>query len=600
MVTSLRLNAEMSRVLKIVRMAFAATLCLAAGAQALAQFETRASVSTGAYVPVSLMVGDFNRDGKPDVAVVNGLPSGNVTIFFGNGDGTFRSGPSYAIAVGPQYGMTASLRANGILDLVVADRLSNSIYVMLGNGDGTFQGPLPFPVSGESIMVAVADFTGTGKPDLLVLEGYNCNCVEVLPGRGDGTFGAPVTTPLPYSMSGYAMAVDDFNDDGKFDVAVSGESLPNLQASILLGNGNGTFRADGFYLVSSAPDSLAAGRFRGVKEVDLAVGNLLGNSISVLLGKGRGKFSQAVDYETSYPTWVAVGDLNGDGREDLVASNSSTPTNLFLGSLSVLTGNGDGTFQPGVVYPAGESLNYVAIGDFNGDGKPDLVAVDAGVGGAVITLLNTGVVTFSPTTPLTFPAQLLGTTSTPLSATLTNNGTSPLTVSSVSYSGKPFHAQSNCKGSIAPGGNCTITAMFTAETAGITTGTVTLHDSASSKPQVVELVGTGTEVKFTPSQLNFGTQKVGTHSATKSFQVTNIGSSSFDFTYKIYVAGYGGNGYLQFHEANNCPTTLAAGASCTVKLIFAPKQKGTVNAAVVFTDTGGGSPQNFPITGTGD
>src|SRR5580704_19761761 len=146
MVTSLRLNAEMTRFLYTTRLSLLAMLCLPFGTQAVAQFETRASISTGAYVPVSLMVGDFNRDGKPDVAVVNGLPSGNVTVFFWNGDGTFRSGPSYAIAVGPQYGMTASLRANGILDLVVADRLSNSIYVMLGNGDGTFQGPLPFPV----------------------------------------------------------------------------------------------------------------------------------------------------------------------------------------------------------------------------------------------------------------------------------------------------------------------------------------------------------------------------------------------------------------------------------------------------------------------
>jgi len=587
----------MTRLLKLAQIAFTASLFLSTGSAAFGQFETRTSVSTGLFRPTGLAVGDFNQDGKLDVAVVNYLPTGNVMIFLGNGDGTFTAGASYAVAIQPFYAVTESLRGNRILDLVVNDSLSNDVYVMLGNGDGTFQAPVPYPTSAESTMAVVGDFTGHGKVDVLALEG-GC-CVEVLPANGDGTFGVPVTTPLPYSMSGYAMAVADFDGDGKLDVAFSGESLPNFQVAVLLGNGDGTFRPDGFYQVSSVPNSVAAGRFGVGKPIDLAVGNLLGNSIGVLLGNGKGKFPQAVEYDTSYPTWVAVGDLNGDGKEDLVVSNSSTPTNLLLASVSVLTGNGDGTFQPGVVYPAGEFLNYVAIGDFNGDHKPDLVVVDR-LGDSVITLLNTGVVTFSPTTPLTFPAQLLGTTSTPLSATLTNNGTTPLTVSSVSYSGKPFHAYSNCKGSIAPGGNCTITATFTAETAGITTGTVTLHDSASSKPQVVELVGTGTEVKFTPSQLNFGTQKVGTHSATKSFQVTNIGSSSFDFTYKIYVAGYGGNGYLQFHEANNCPTTLAAGASCTVKLIFAPKQKGTVNAAVVFTDTGGGSPQNFPISGTGD
>jgi hypothetical protein len=580
-------------------MTLLASLFLGVGGAAFAQFETRASVSTGLFRPTGLAVGDFNRDGKLDVAVVSYLPTGNVMIFLGNGDGSFTAGASYAVAVEPFYVTAASLRDNGILDLVIGDALSDDAYVLLGNGDGTFQSPVPVPTSGESEAVSVGDFTGRGKLDLLALEGYNCNCVEVLPGNGDGTFGAPMTTPLPYSMSGYAMAVADFNGDGKLDVAFSGEELPNFQAAVLLGNGDGTFRADGYYLVSSFPQSVATGRFGGGRQIDLAVGNYQGNSISVLLGNGGGKFSQAVDYETSNPTWVAVGDLNGDGKEDLVASNADTPTNPFVGSVSVFAGNGDGTFQPGMAYPAGEFLNYVAIGDLNGDGKPDLVAVDR-LGDAVITLLNTGVVSFSPTSPLTFPAQLLGTTGTPLIATLTNNGASPLTVSSVSYSGKPFQAQSNCKGSIVPGGNCTITATFTAETAGVTTGTVTLHDSASSKPQVVELMGTGTEVKFTPSQLNFGLQKVGTHSATKSFQVTNIGNSSFDFTYKIYVAGYGGNGYLGFHEANNCPTTLPAGGSCTVNLIFAPKQKGTVNAAVVFTDTGGGSPQDFPISGTGD
>src|SRR5580704_1895365 len=344
MVTSLRLNAEMTRFLYTTRLSLLAMLCLPFGTQAVAQFETRASISTGAYVPVSLLVGDFNRDGKLDVAVVNYLPTGNVMIFLGNGDGTFRAGASYAAGLQPFRAATASLRDNGILDLVVSDRLSNDVNVFLGNGDGTFQAPVAVPTSGESAAVSVGGFPGHGRLDLLVLEGYNCNCVEVLPGNGDGTFGVPETTPLPYSMSGYAMGVADFNDDGKLDVAVSGESLPNYQVGVLLGNGDGTFRADGFYLVAPSPESVAPGHFRSGKKVDLAVGNYEGNSISVLLGNGGGKFSQAVDYDTSNPTFVVVGDLNGDGKEDLVASNIDTPDSLFVGSVSVFTGNGDGTF----------------------------------------------------------------------------------------------------------------------------------------------------------------------------------------------------------------------------------------------------------------
>jgi len=588
----------MTRFLPIAWVAATAVLWAALTVSVCAQFETRASFTAGTitgseFSPYSLVVGDFNRDGKLDVAVVeNGRYSGNVMILLGNGDGTFTAGTSYVVAVQPFYATAGSFRNNGILDLVVSDSRRNYVYVMLGNGDGTFQSPVSYPTSGESIMVGVGDFNGGGKTDILALEGYNCNCVEVLPGRGDGTFGTPVTTALPYSQSGYAVAVGDFNGDGKLDVALTGESLPVLQVAILLGNGDGTFRADGYYPVSSDPFSIAAGHFRGGTTSDLAVANLLGNSISALLGNGDGTFQQAVNYDTWFPTWVAVGDLNGDGKEDLVAANSGSPGNDLASTVSVFMGNGDGTFQPSVAYPAGRLLNYVAIGDFNGDHKPDLVAVG---GSSVITLLNTGVVSFSPTTPLTFPTQLIGTTSAPQTAMLTNNGTSPLTISSVTSSGKPFHMQTTCGGSIAPGGNCTITATFTAAAEDVTTGTVSIHDSASSKPQVVELVGTGTVVKLSPRQLNFPPQKSGTTSHSQSIQLTNTGTAALDFTSKISI-GYG----RAFFESNNCPTSLNAGASCSIHVVFAPRYKGTFSESVFITDTGGGSPQSVPLTGTGD
>jgi FG-GAP-like repeat/Abnormal spindle-like microcephaly-assoc'd, ASPM-SPD-2-Hydin len=392
------------------------------------------------------------------------------------------------------------------------------------------------------------------------------------------------------------MASGDFDGDGKLDVAVSGFFGSANQVDILLGNGDGSFRADGFYPVSLAPLSIVTGRFNGDKKIDLAVGNLEGIGISVLLGNGNGTFQQAVDYDTEPPAWVAVGDLNGDGKGDLVAASSGSSSNFDVSIVSVLTGNGDGTFQPEVDYPAGVLLNYVAIGDFNGDHKPDLVAVD-GTGGAVITLLNTGVVAFSPTTPLTFPTQLLGTTGAPLTAMLTNNGTTPLIISSVSYSGKPFKVQTSCKGSVAPGGNCSITATFTAQVEGVTTGTVTIRDSASTKPQVVELVGTATVVKLVPAQLNFPPQKTGTTSPPQHIRLTNTGSTALDFTRTIYISAPGN---ADFFESNNCPTSLNAGATCTINVVFAPRQTGPFSQSVVITDTGGGSPQSVPLSGTGD
>lgn len=550
---------------------------------------------------MSVAVGDFNRDGKLDVAVMNQLPSpGNVMIFLGNGDGTFTLGASYAVGDEPLYAATASLRGNGILDLVVSAGGAD-VYVMLGNGDGTFQPPVAYPASGDPVMVGIGDFIGNGKLDIVALtqSGSDCNCVEVLPGNGDGTFGTAVVTPVPYNIVGYAFAAGDFNGNGKLDVAVSGAFGSANQVDVLLGNGEGSFTPDGYYPVSLSPGSVATGHFRGSKLVDLAVGNGDDVTVSVLLGNGDGTFQQAVDYNVlGSPNWVAGGDLNGDGKEDLVAATNIVGSNGTTGSVGVLMGNGDGTFESVVGYSAGHILSYLAIGDFNGDHKPDLLAVDGG-GDAVITLLNTGFVSFSPTTPLTFPTQLLGTASAPLTATLTNNSTTALTISSIQSSGKPFHMQTTCGSSVAPSGNCTITATFAPQVTGPVTGTVSIRDSASSKPMVIELAGTKTEVKLSPSQLTFPDEKVGTQSQPQTIRLTNVGSSTLDFTAAIYVVTYGTFG-KDFVETNNCPTSLAANASCTIRVAFTPKQKEQFTGAVVITDSGGGSPQSIALFGTGD
>jgi FG-GAP-like repeat/Abnormal spindle-like microcephaly-assoc'd, ASPM-SPD-2-Hydin/FG-GAP repeat len=570
----------------------------AAAIPLLAQFETRASISTSPYLPTSLVVGDFNRDGKLDLAVVNYLPTGKVMIFLGNGDGTFTAGASYSVALQPLYVATARFRHNGMLDLIVGDTGSSNVYVMLGNGDGTFQTAVPYPTTGRPLAVGSGSFTQDGKIDIIALAELGCNCVEVLPGNGDGTFGSAIVTPVPYNVTGFQLATGDFDGDGKLDVAVPGQFGAANQVDILLGSGDGSFRPNGFYPVSVDPLSVAAGRFNADNRIDLAVGNLLSNNVSILLGNGDGGFRQAIDYDTSgFATWVAVGDLNGDGEEDLAVSNLGSPSNPLAGSITVLLGNGDGTFAPGLDYPAGEDLNYVAIGDFNGDRMPDLVAVDT-QGNAIITLLNTGTVTFSPTTPITFPNQLVGTTSGIVSATLTNSGASPLTISSFNYTGKPFHVQTNCKGSIAPGNQCTISATFSPQAINVSTGTITIRDSASSKPQFVELTGTGTVVKLVPTQLNFPPQKVGTKSATETIQLTNTGSSALNFPPQ--AIGIGGTDYYNFQQSNNCHASLAAGASCTISVIFRPSMTGSRTAFISVNDDGGGSPQNIPLSGTGD
>jgi hypothetical protein len=174
---------------------------------------------------------------------------------------------------------------------------------------------------------------------------------------------------------------------------------------------------------------------------------------------------------------------------DLVASDLGEPH--IPAGVSVLRGNGEGTFQPAKFYPAGnDQVNFVSAGDFNGDGHLDLAVADTR-DSTVITLLNTSFVSFSPTTPLVFKSQKVGTTSAPQNVTLTNTGKAGLTISSMKASSQ-FGMTSTCGKVVAPGANCTISVTFSPQSIGAKSGTVTINDSASSKPMVISLSGTGT------------------------------------------------------------------------------------------------------------
>jgi hypothetical protein len=570
---------------------------------AQAQFETRSTFPVGDVLPFSLAAGDFNGDGIPDVAVTSSAP-GAIQILLGNGDGTFRQGASYSTAFG-FYVATASLRHNGILDLVIGVAGEDYVNVMLGNGDGTFQPPVSYPTTAGSKMLTLGDFTGDGNIDVLNLEWTNsqgivCNCIEVLPGNGDGTFGAPITTYITNTTGG-AIATGDFNNDGTLDVVIAGAFGSTYQIDILLGNGDGTFTDDGYYLlIGSGP--VATGYFTSDKtKVDLAVAN--GGGVGVLLGNGDGTFQPPVYYDTApVPTWVIAQDLDGDGNIDLaeVISGLGPRGSEFPPEASVLKGNGDGTFQAAEFYPVGnrDNLQYIAAADFNNDGMPDLVLVGT-LTEQITTLLNTGSATFSPTSPLTFSNQLIGSTSAPQTVTLTNSGTTSMTISSVTSSGAPFRMTANtCKGSLAPGAQCSITAEFTAKVKGTVSGGITIKDSASSKPQFVELIGMGTQMAISPAKLTFPAQKVGTKSISRNVHLTNSGTTNVGFTHFIYIDGL--NGYDDFSQTNNCGSFLAPKASCTVTVTFEPRQTGSLSSILYINDDGGDSPQTIPVTGTGE
>ena len=313
-------------------------------------------------LPVSIAAGDFNGDGKLDA--VFGSSDGSVSLLLGNGDGTFQAPVTITTPARLSFSMVSGdFNGDGKLDLAVADWESDNIYVLLGNGDGTFQTPQPYPNSagpyGEMI---AADVNGDGNLDLVVTN-FNDNEISVLLGNGDGTLQPAIITQTDLFPGGVAAA--DLNGDGKLDLVVV--SAPGV--SIFLGNGDGTFRTPTDYPVEmgAAPEGVAITHFTSGKTSDIAVTSTGGTF--VLMGNGdgtfRGPYLVSFDYPASY---IAVGDFNGDGKTDFVISGyEESDVEVFLG-------NGGGSFNwAGSLADGGDGPGPLVSGNFSGYGRPDLL-----------------------------------------------------------------------------------------------------------------------------------------------------------------------------------------------------------------------------------
>jgi len=356
--------------------------------------------------PNGVAVGDFNGDGKLDIAVADyGNPAtgdnGGVSILLGNGDGTFQPAISVNAGKNPISIAVGDFNNDGKTDLVLADygdRQSGgngAVEILLGNGDGTFQSPITLSAGNEPFPLAVGDFNGDGKLDFAVTD-FNSG-VYLFVGNGDGSFQVPAL--ISAGLNPVAIVVSDFNKDGKLDLAVADlhdpSSNDNGGISILVGKGDGTFETPVFYAVGLFPTSIAVGDLNGDGKPDLAVSTFAASfglevsSLNVLPGNGDGTFAGYISTFTGhaesgsvFPLSVVIAAFNPSGKPSVAE--------VQRGVVSVLPGNGDGTFQGKLLFGADQLPFQLAVGDFNGDGKPDIVVANQGSNDVTILLNVTG------------------------------------------------------------------------------------------------------------------------------------------------------------------------------------------------------------------
>jgi hypothetical protein len=342
--------------------------------------------SSGGLAPCSIAVADVNGDLKPDLVVAN-LDSGDVGVLLGNGDGTFQPAVTFDAGGAASSVAVADVNGDGHPDILVANG-NGTVGVLLGNGDGTFQTAITYGAGGGgTFTVAVGDLRGNGILDVVVANScidQDCDGdVGVLLGNGDGTFQPAVTYPTGYEAM--AVAIGDMNGDGKPDILVGSaywvcgpkECYTAGQVGVLLGNGDGTFQPATEYPSGEPyPDSLAIADLRGDGKLDVVAASMFYSNAGVLLGNGDGTLQPVVTYGSggSSDVWrggVAVADVNQDGKPDLVVVNSGSS------DVGVLLGNGDGTFQTAQTYGSGCEPWSVAVADVNNDGRPDLLVANS-------------------------------------------------------------------------------------------------------------------------------------------------------------------------------------------------------------------------------
>jgi FG-GAP-like repeat/Abnormal spindle-like microcephaly-assoc'd, ASPM-SPD-2-Hydin len=546
-----------------------------------------------------LASGDFNDDGKPDLLLSSSPGSGTTLIMLGNGDGTFTQATTF---YGPGIYAISDLNLDGNADAVIANTgvggfggINGIVSTLIGNGNGTFQTAPAITTTDESLgSHFTADFNNDGRPDVGAVYLFESapSKLEVWLNTGNGTFAVPQVSPL--SNQFLFPAVGDFNHDGNADVAIG-----YSQAAVLLGIGNGTFQPEVDYNAGGADRSMLVADFNGDGNLDLAqLGSIsyctatCSGGISVMLGKGDGTFGPYTVFPVGIgPSSATTGDFNHDGMPDLAVTNS-----LSGGpGVSVLLGNGDGTFQPLVQYPFGITPTGIATADFNGDGNLDLAVSDE-YSGTVQLLLGNADGTFGSPTRVNIDG---GAPSDIIAGDLNHDGKIDLAVLNLAWNDVSV-ILGNGDGTFQPavlfGASAQLASAWSLMVAdfdddggadlavGTGNGFVVLYNRPANPTLLLS-----------SGQVSFANQALNTPSLPLAVSITNTGRSSLI----LDAINFTGPQAAAFSQTNDCGSNLAGSSSCTIDITFTPTSLGSFTAALSITDNASGSPHTATLTGIG-
>ncbi len=325
----------------------------------------------------------------------------SLTVRQAAGGSTFSTAVNYAVGMYPDGVATADFDRDGKMDLAVVNWVEGTVSILPGRGDGTFGAPRSQSTGVGPMALAIGDFNGDGKPDVAVSNLLSQD-ITILLGAGDGSLVHAGTIPVGAALFG--IVAGDLDGDGRVDLAVANGTsagVPGQSVFLFFGKGDGTFQLAGSLPVGAGPVALAMRDVNGDGRQDLVVANADSNDVSVWLGSGNGSFSGGTRYAVDWrPQGIAVGDLNGDGRPDVAVANG------WSDSVSVLLNGGNGGYLPAVNYPVGIAPGGLVIADFTGDGKSDIAVLNQ-LGESISLLRGRGDGTFGAAEAYTVLAQPL-------------------------------------------------------------------------------------------------------------------------------------------------------------------------------------------------